>query len=74
MLLQNASVAPMGGGPNYSNGHLVTRCYSDSSVMSLNRLLLECSQARESIHIKWIDLHMERVHADGRGAATGLIP
>jgi hypothetical protein len=25
----------------------------------------ECSQARESIHIKWTDLRIERVHADG---------
>jgi hypothetical protein len=34
----------------------------------------ECSQACESIHIKWTDSCIERVLADGRGAATGLVP
>jgi hypothetical protein len=34
----------------------------------------ECSQARESIHNKWTDLCIERVLADCRGAATGLLP
>jgi hypothetical protein len=34
----------------------------------------ECSQARESIHIKWTDLRIKRLHADGRGAANGLVP
>jgi hypothetical protein len=34
----------------------------------------ECSQARESIRIKWTDLCIKRVLADGRGAANGLIP
>jgi hypothetical protein len=33
----------------------------------------ECSQACESIHIKWMDLHIKRVLAGGRGASTGLI-
>jgi hypothetical protein len=33
----------------------------------------ECSQARESIHIKWTDSRIERVLTDGRGAATGLV-
>jgi hypothetical protein len=32
----------------------------------------ECSQAHESIHIKWTDSHIERVHTDGLGAANGL--
>jgi hypothetical protein len=54
------------------------------SLMHLTLLLLnfkiietiheECSQAHESIHIKWMDSCIERVHADGRGAATGLVP
>jgi hypothetical protein len=34
----------------------------------------ECSQDRESIHIKWTDLRIEQILADGRGAATGLVP
>jgi hypothetical protein len=34
----------------------------------------ECSQARESIHIEWTDSHIERVLANSRGAANGLIP
>jgi hypothetical protein len=34
----------------------------------------ECSQAHESIHIKWTNSHIERVLANGRGAATGLVP
>jgi hypothetical protein len=33
----------------------------------------ECSQARESIHMKWTDLRIERVLADGRGATNGLV-
>jgi hypothetical protein len=34
----------------------------------------ECSQFHESIHIKWMDSHIERVLTDGRGAANGLVP
>jgi hypothetical protein len=33
----------------------------------------ECSQARESIHIKWTDSRIERVLADGQGVANGLV-
>jgi hypothetical protein len=34
----------------------------------------ECTQAHESIHIKWIDSRIKRVLPDGRGATNGFIP
>jgi hypothetical protein len=33
----------------------------------------ECYTACGSIHIKWMDSCIERVRANGRGAANGLI-
>jgi hypothetical protein len=34
----------------------------------------ECSQARESSYIKWMDSRIKRILGDVRGATTGLIP
>jgi hypothetical protein len=34
----------------------------------------EFYEAHESIHIKWTDSRIERILADGRGVANGLIP
>jgi hypothetical protein len=36
--------------------------------------LAKRGHARGSIHIKWMDSHIKRVHVDVRGAANVLIP